>query len=235
MLPEPPTPPAFRVEGVHKHYRLTGHDIPVLQGVDLTVPTGEWTALTGPSGCGKTTLLHLLGALDQPSSGSIHCLGTAYSKLGRRARSLLRRRTIGYIFQAYNLLPELSALENVYLPGLQYGADKARVRSRALDLLERFGLGHRLQHRPQELSGGEQQRVAVARALVNDPAVILADEPTGNLDAEAGAGIIGILRELHREGRTIVMVTHDLALAGKADRVLRIREGAVEPCDREVA
>ena len=221
--------PAYEVSGLCKTYTLENHRIPVLTGVDLGIARGEWVSLVGPSGSGKTTLLHLLGALDRPTSGEIRCFGQEFGALSRRSRAVLRRTALGLVFQSYHLFPELNALENVMLPGLHWGRDRGAVRERAADLLTSFGLGHRLRHRPQELSGGEQQRVGLARALINQPAVILADEPTGNLDATAGKQITDLLRGLHDEGKTIVMVSHDLGLAAVADRVLRLQNGqAVE-------
>ena len=247
-------PLAFETKDLRKEYRLEDHVIPVLTGVDLSIPCGEWTALVGPSGSGKTTLLHLLGALDRPSGGVVCCRGVRYgveaaappraweclwlrpvwtrvleTMRESKEKTRLRRETVGFVFQAYYLLPELSALENVMLPGLHWGRDKKALRARARTLLESFGLSSRLRHRPQELSGGEQQRVAMARALVNDPEIILADEPTGNLDARTGEEILRILCELHRRGKTIVMVTHDPSLARAADRVLALEAGRVVP------
>lgn len=247
-------PLAFEAANLRKEYRLEGHAIPVLTGVDLSIPCGEWTVLVGASGSGKTTLLHLLGALDEPTEGTVSCRGTRYgvervaarpawewlwmrpvwTRMLSKARdsktkARLRRESIGFVFQAYHLLPELSALENVMLPGLHWGSDKKALRARARTLLDSFGLSDRSRHRPQELSGGEQQRVAMARALVNDPDIILADEPTGNLDARTGEEIVGILRELHQSGKTIVMVTHDPSLARAADRVLALEAGRVVP------
>ncbi|MBN2452110.1 MAG: ABC transporter ATP-binding protein [Lentisphaeria bacterium] len=215
---------------LHRHFRLEKHRIDVLQGASFLVAEGEWVALVGRSGCGKTTLLHLLGGLDRPSSGEIVCRGLAYSRLDAQARAALRRRHFGFVFQSYHLFPELSAHENVMLPALQWRRDRQAARQRAAELLAGFGLAQRLRHRPQELSGGEQQRVALARALMNEPDVILADEPTGNLDVTAAREIIAILQGLHRERRkTIVMVTHDLRLAALADRILVIREGRAHP------
>ncbi|OPZ29740.1 MAG: Lipoprotein-releasing system ATP-binding protein LolD [Lentisphaerae bacterium ADurb.BinA184] len=253
--------PAFRVEGVAKDYWLGRHAISVLRAVDLSVEQGEWIALVGASGSGKTTLLHLLGALEKPTRGTVACLGRRLAPpplaplaSGRRPAWLFRtacewRRSvciarqarfrgarIGYVFQAYHLLPELSALENAALPALARAVTRRRAHAHAAELLTEFGLGHRLHHRPQELSGGEQQRVALARALVNAPSILLADEPTGNLDAEASGQIMDILRGLHRErGMTIVMVTHDLRLAARAQRILRLRDGCVEAAPQEAS
>lgn len=217
--------PAIETVGLHKDFRLEGHTIPVLKGVDLCVASREWVALVGPSGSGKTTLLHLLGALDVPTGGRVAWFGDAYQGMSAGRRARLRRDTLGMVFQAYHLFPELNAFENVMLPGLHWGRDKAAVRATARRLLDEFGLGDRLRHRPRELSGGEQQRVALARALVNEPRILLADEPTGNLDADAGRVIIDIFSKLHQSGKTIVMVTHDRDLAREGNRVLRLHEG----------
>jgi predicted ABC-type transport system involved in lysophospholipase L1 biosynthesis ATPase subunit len=223
-------PPVFEVRDLHRHFRLEKHRIEVLRGVSFTVAAGEWVALVGRSGSGKTTLLHLLGGLDRPNSGDVVCLGQSDRGMGERQRTGLRLRHIGHVFQSYHLFPELNAHENVVLPALHWGWDRRKARTRAAELLDRFGLGERLRHRPQELSGGEQQRVALARALMNEPDIILADEPTGNLDIAAGKEIVGLLEELHKAaGKTLVMVTHDLDLAGRADRTLVMRAGQAVP------
>ena len=220
----------FSLRDVRKDYHVDGHVVRVLKGIDLDIAQGEWTALVGCSGSGKTTLLHLLGALDIPSGGSVSFHGRDYTKLSGRAKAMLRRREIGYVFQSYHLMPELTAWENVQLPALLWRSNRHSVRRRAAELLRAFGLGHRLEHRPQELSGGEQQRVALARALIHEPRAILADEPTGNLDAAATADIVRILERLHRdEGKTIVMVTHDKDLAASADRIFELQDGQALP------
>lgn len=222
--------PVFESVQLCKSYHLERHEIPVLKGVDLQIHAGEWTAFVGRSGSGKTTLLHLLGALDEPSSGGVRCRNRDYSALSPGQKAMLRRDEIGYVFQSYHLFPELNAQENVMLPALQWGWNRKAARARAAELLAEFGLEQRLRHRPQELSGGEQQRVALARALINSPDIILADEPTGNLDVTASKEIIAILQRLHdKASKTIVMVTHDLALAKLADRVLLIRDGVAVP------
>jgi ABC-type lipoprotein export system ATPase subunit len=215
--------PSFELCGVVKTYRMGQHRVEVLRGVSATVHSGEWVALVGASGSGKTTLMHLMGGLDRPTAGAVRCMGR---RLSGATATRLRKRHIGYVFQSYHLLPELSALENVALPALGWGDARARSVRRARELLARFGLADRLRHRPLELSGGEQQRVAVARALVNDPDIILADEPTGNLDAGAAATIMDILQGLHQDdGKTVVMVTHDPECAARAQRVLTLEEG----------
>ena len=222
--------PVFQALDLHRHFRLEKHRIEVLRGVSFNVARGEWLALVGRSGSGKTTLLHLLGGLDRPSTGDIICLGQSFGAMTEPQRTALRLHHLGHVFQRYHLFPELNAHENVVLPALHWGWDRQRAYARAAELLGSFGLGKRLRHRPQELSGGEQQRVALARALMNEPGIILADEPTGNLDVAAGKEIIALLEELHKvAGKTIVIVTHDLDLAQRADRTLVMREGRAVP------
>ena len=215
-----------------KTYRKASLEIPVLRGVDLEVREGEFLAIIGQSGSGKSTLLHLLGTLDAPTSGEVHFEGHRIDNLPAISRDILRNRHFGMIFQFYHLLPELSTLENVLLPLMigqsvlgYYRQRREHVR-KAKQLLDTVGLSHRLKHRPRELSGGEMQRAAIARALISEPDVLLADEPTGNLDQETGQGIMDILRSLN-DGRnlTIVMVTHDGAIARRADRVVRLVAG----------
>jgi putative ABC transport system ATP-binding protein len=213
----------YEIRALHKEFRLAGTVVKVLCDLQFSIPRGQWTALVGPSGSGKTTLLHLLGGLDRPSAGTVVFDGLDLAKLSSRRLTALRRQRIGFVFQAYHLFPELSAWENAALPALHWGAARDDAYARARQWLERFGLGQRLEHRPQELSGGEQQRVAIARALINDPELILADEPTGNLDADAAEGIMDILAELHAErGKSLVMVTHDQKLAQRADERIRL-------------
>ena len=230
--PAPAAPvPVFEVDGLRKIFTLEGHAITVLAGVAFTVREGEWVAILGPSGSGKTTLLQLLGSLDRPTAGDIRFRGVPYSRLSRGRLARLRLEEIGFVFQSYHLFPELNALENVMLPAMQWGRNREETRRRAVALLTEFGLPDRLVHRPRELSGGEQQRVALARALMNRPGVLLADEPTGNLDAASGADIIRIFRRLHDEERkTIVMVTHDLDMAVHADTILMMENGRALPC-----
>ncbi|UCD75264.1 MAG: ABC transporter ATP-binding protein [Phycisphaerales bacterium] len=220
---------------VRKTYRMGRVDVPVLKGASLEVEAGEWIAVLGASGSGKSTLLHLLGDLDQadPGGGEIRFAGRHVIQNSQRARNRYRNRSIGFVFQFYHLLPELNVLENTLLPALVglsrlgYYAQRSELRSTARELLESFGLGHRLKHRPRELSGGERQRVAIARALMNKPTVLLADEPTGNLDEETGKGILDLLAEQHASGLTIVMVTHDPDIAARADRVVTLHDGRV--------
>jgi len=202
----------------------------VLQGVDLVVSAGEFVSIIGPSGSGKTTLLGLLAGLDRPTRGTVRLLGQDLGALTEDGRARLRVEKVGFVFQTFHLLPTLTALENVLVP-LELrggGANGKAMRERAVSLLERVGLGARLDHYPSQLSGGEQQRVAVARAFANEPQVLFADEPTGNLDAETGRGVVELLLELNREsGATVVLVTHDLELAARGDRVVRLAGGRV--------
>ncbi|MFO0905413.1 MAG: ABC transporter ATP-binding protein [Pirellulales bacterium] len=221
--------------GVKKAYSKGPVSIPVLRGVDFSIRPGEFTAIVGQSGSGKSTLLHLLGTLDAPDEGEIHLGGVRIDNLPARQRDQIRNRRFGMIFQFYHLLPELTTLENVLTPLMitqgawSYFTKRRENRRRAEELLEMVGLGHRLTHRPRELSGGEMQRAAIARALIANPEVLLADEPTGNLDRQTGREIMALLRTLNAEHRlTIVMVTHDLAIAAQADRTVRLAEGLVE-------
>ncbi len=220
---------------VEKAYRKGEHKIPVLRGVDIEVRRGEFVSIVGQSGSGKSTLLHLLGLLDGPDVGEVTLYDQRIDDLPPRSRDELRNRVFGFIFQFYHLLPELSVLENVLTPlmirhsVLSYWKSRRIFQQEARELLERVGLGHRLTHRPSELSGGEMQRAAIARALVGSPEVLLADEPTGNLDAETGAGIMELLRSLNgRNDLTIIMVTHDESIAQQAHRVVRLAEGRLE-------
>ena len=220
---------------LHKSYRKGPFEVPVLRGVSMSVRRGEFLAIVGPSGCGKSTLLHLLGTLDAPDRGEIHYAGRRIDNLPAAGRDALRNRQFGMIFQFYHLLPELSTLENVLMPLMithgvwSYLRHRRRHARRAKELLEMVGLSHRLRHRPRELSGGEMQRVAIARALVAQPDLLLADEPTGNLDQASGQEVIQILRTLNRQQNlTIVMVTHDRAIADQADRIVRLAGGRIE-------
>jgi lipoprotein-releasing system ATP-binding protein len=225
----------MRATGLRKSYRKGKVEIPVLNGVDFEVWEGEFQAIVGTSGSGKSTLLHLLATLDQPDDGEIFFEGNRIDNLPAKSRDILRNRYIGIVFQFYHLLPELSALENVLMPlMIRYGFTKYMLgrrknRLRAKELLDKVGLSHRLKHRPRELSGGEMQRVAIARALIADPQLLLADEPTGNLDRQAGDEVMEILRDLNREqGLTVVMVTHDETIAAQADRTIHLVEGRVQ-------
>ena len=218
-----------------KSYRKGPLGIPVLQGIDMTVRKGEFLAIVGQSGCGKSTLLHLLGTLDQPDAGEVHFDGHRIDNLPGASRDLLRNRHFGMIFQFYHLLPELTTLENVLTPALiaestlTYWLRRRHHRQRAMELMELVGIADRAKHRPGELSGGEMQRAAIARALLAQPRVLLADEPTGNLDRATGEQIMQMLRQLNREQKlTIVMVTHDPWIAEQADRVVRLVEGRIQ-------
>jgi putative ABC transport system ATP-binding protein len=216
-----------RAEDVRRDYRLGDDVVHAVRGVTLTIESGEWAAIVGPSGCGKSTLLNLLGAIDTPSSGRVLVNDRDISSLGDREATQFRLREVGFVFQRFYLVPALSALENIELPLAEAGLAKASRRARAMEVLAYVGLAERARHRPSQLSGGEQQRVAIARALANRPAMLLADEPTGELDARTGAEIIGLLSRLNREGTTVVVVTHDEELAGAAGRVVHMRDGVV--------
>jgi len=225
---EGPLPPAVETEDLSRVYGQGETEVRALDGVSLRIESGEMAAIMGPSGSGKSTLLHLLGALETPSEGTIALAGRRFESLGDRELTLLRRETIGFVFQFFNLLPALSAEENVVLPGLIAGRRDPATRARAVELLERVGLGPRRHHLPSELSGGEQQRVSIARALLLEPELVLADEPTGNLDSRSSGEILALLAELNRaENHTIVMVTHDPAAAATAGRVVFLRDGQV--------
>ncbi len=221
--------------GLNKSYWKGKNEVAVLRGVDLEIERGELVAVVGASGSGKSTLLHLLGLLDAPDQGQVFLEGKRIDDQPDRDRDLMRNRTFGFIFQFYHLLPELTALENVLMPQLirhgirSYWGERRRLRHEGEELLRRVGLGHRLNHRPSELSGGEMQRAAIARALAGQPAVLLADEPTGNLDAASGQEVLELLRDLNREhGLTMILVTHDQHIANQADRVVRLVEGRIE-------
>jgi putative ABC transport system ATP-binding protein len=214
--------------GLEKAYQLEEQTVHALRGVDIDVATGDYVAIVGPSGCGKSTLLQLLGGIDTPTAGTVQLLGTRLDTLDDRALTRLRLMRLGFVFQRFHLLPVLSAAENVELPMAEAGIPVARRRERARELLEYVGLGARSRHRATQLSGGEMQRVAIARALANQPAVILADEPTGELDAATGREILGLFRRLNREGTTLVVVTHDDRLAAEAGRVIRMLDGRID-------
>ena len=215
-------------EGLTKRYRSGPREVTVLDGVDLRVEANEFVAVVGPSGSGKTTLLGLLAGLDRPTSGTVRLDGVDLGTLDEDGRARLRAEKVGFVFQTFQLLPTLTALENVLVPLELAGAADDRARERAVSLLERVGLGDRLHHYPAQLSGGEQQRVAIARAFANEPRILFADEPTGNLDAETGATIVELLFELNRAlTTTVVLVTHDMALASRAGRVIRIAGGRI--------
>jgi putative ABC transport system ATP-binding protein len=215
------------LDRVSRTFAMERVQVHALQDVSLEVQQGEFVAIVGPSGSGKSTMMNIVGCLDRPSSGTYRLAGTPVASLDDDGLARLRSRTIGFVFQSYNLLPRTSALDNVATPLLYQGVGRRERVARARNALERLGLGDRLDHEPSELSGGQQQRVAVARAIVSDPALILADEPTGNLDSASGRDVLAVLHELHASGRTIVLITHDADVAAAADRQVHIRDGRI--------
>jgi putative ABC transport system ATP-binding protein len=219
--------PIISLERVSRVYAMGHVDVPALVDVSLDVEPGEFVAIVGPSGSGKSTMMHILGCLDRPSAGSYRLAGTPVGDLDDDSLARVRSRTIGFVFQSYNLLPRTTALDNVATPLLYQGIGRTERQRRAREALERLGLGDRLHHEPTELSGGQQQRVAVARAIVTEPALILADEPTGNLDSHTGAEVMRLLRELNDAGRTVVLITHDADVAAAADRQVHLLDGRI--------
>ncbi len=222
-----PEAPILVATGVTKVYRTNALEVHALRGVDLTIGRGQFLAVMGPSGSGKTTLLNCLSGLDDIDSGSVVVDGADIHAMADAKRTAHRARSMGFIFQSFNLIPVLSAVENVELPLLLTGVKAATARERAGRMLDRVGLHERHEHRPSELSGGEQQRVAVARALVGEPAIVWADEPTGNLDSQMAASILDLLREVNAAGQTIVVVTHDPGIGGAARRLVRMQDGGI--------
>jgi putative ABC transport system ATP-binding protein len=220
--------PVIDLAGITKTYVMGSQPVPAVRGVSLAIGAGEFTALMGPSGSGKSTLMNIVGCLDVPTSGTYHLAGQDVSRMNEAELAQVRNRRIGFVFQQFNLLSSMTAQRNVELPLLYAGCARGERRERAQAALARVGLADRTHHRPGELSGGQQQRVAVARALVTDPDLILADEPTGNLDSASAADILGLLTELWGQGRTIVLITHDAEVAGSAQRVVRIRDGRLQ-------
>ena len=221
------TTPLISLQRVSRIYDMGHISVPALDDVSLDIHDGEFVAIVGPSGSGKSTMMHILGCLDRPTAGSYVLAGTPVATLDDDGLARLRSQTIGFVFQSYNLLPRTTALDNVATPLLYQGVGRSERARRALAALERLGLADRVGHEPTELSGGQQQRVAVARALVTEPALILADEPTGNLDSHSGADVLALFRELHRSGRTIVLITHDSEVADAADRQIHLRDGQI--------
>jgi len=220
--------PILRLNDVGKVYATGSVAVEALHEVSMQVDRGEYVAIMGPSGSGKSTLMHILGCLDVPTTGSYDLAGEDVSTMSEAALATVRNRQIGFVFQQFNLLASLPAWRNVELPLCYSGMARAERKERAINALERVGLGDRVEHRPGELSGGQQQRVAVARALVTDPALILADEPTGNLDSHSSADVLALFTELHDQGRTIVLITHEPAVAASAQRIVRILDGQVD-------
>jgi putative ABC transport system ATP-binding protein len=218
----------IKLQDIGKRYVIGSEEIFALRGVDLEIYKGEFVALMGPSGSGKSTLMNILGCLDTPTKGTYILNGTDVSNLNDNELAEIRNKEIGFVFQTFNLLPRSSSLENVALPLVYAGIAKEARTKRAIETLESVGLGNRMYHKPNELSGGQRQRVAVARALVNNPAIILADEPTGNLDTKTSIEIMGLIEEIHRKGNTIILVTHEEDIAKHAHRIVRMRDGAIE-------
>ncbi|PSW04401.1 ABC transporter ATP-binding protein [Photobacterium lipolyticum] len=216
-----------QLEGISKHYKSGDDDVYALDGISLTINKGEFLSILGPSGSGKSTLMNVLGCLDKPSSGHYQLDDSDVSALSRNELAAIRNNKIGFVFQSFNLLEYATALENVALPLVYSGVSAKIRRAKAAELLKRVGLGERMNHKPNQLSGGQKQRVAIARALVNDPQIILADEPTGALDSKSGAEIEALFNELHQEGCTLIIVTHDNALARRTKRIINIKDGKV--------
>jgi putative ABC transport system ATP-binding protein len=225
----------IKLQNVSKIYRSGAFAVAALRDVSLTVDRGEYVSIMGQSGSGKSTLMHILGCLDVPTDGSYWLAGEDVGEMDEVALSERRNQHIGFVFQQFNLLPSLSAWRNVELPLIYAGIGRSERRERAITALERVDLGDRIDHRPNELSGGQQQRVAIARALVGDPALILADEPTGALDSRSARDVLGLLHELHEAGRTLMVITHDGEVARQAERTVRIRDGLLVPADEVVS
>lgn len=220
------------IKGITKTYVMGEQMVKALRGVTLQIAKGEYVALMGPSGSGKSTLMNMLGCLDTPSSGTYVLNGSDVSRMSDDDLAEIRNKEIGFVFQTFNLIPRISALDNVALPLIYAGVSSGRRRARAQEVLESVGLGTRVHHKPNELSGGQRQRVAVARALVNSPSIILADEPTGNLDSKTSIEIMGLFEEIHRKGNTVILVTHEPDIAAHAHRIVRLRDGVIESDER---
>jgi len=219
----------IKIQDVWKKYEMdSAEPLVVLKGINLNIQTGEFIAVTGPSGSGKSTMAHIIGALDKPSWGEVYLKNKSIAKMSESSLAFLRGKTVGFVFQQFNLLPTLTALENVMLPMEIISKSESYAKERAQKLLESLGLGDRLNHKPNQLSGGQQQRVAIARALANDPEVILADEPTGNLDTKSGQFVMDFLEKMNEQGKTIVLITHEMELVKYASRVIHLRDGRIE-------
>jgi len=231
----------LKAEGLHKSYRMGATEVKVLKGVNLSVKKGEFVAIVGASGSGKSTLLHILGALDKPTRGVVTFEKRDISRLRAGELNRLRNRKVGFVFQFYHLLDELTVLENVFLPAMTaksiigWLACRRQAKNRAKELLAQMGLAERIRHKPYQLSGGERQRVAIGRALMNEPRLLLADEPTGNLDSATGNGILEVLEKLNKAGQTIVMVTHDERIAQRAGRIVTLVDGKIEHKTSEIS
>ncbi|CAO81722.1 ABC transporter, ATP-binding protein [Candidatus Cloacimonas acidaminovorans str. Evry] len=217
----------IKTENIVKDYILGKIKVRALNGIDLQIQKGEFVAIMGPSGSGKSTLMHILGCLDSPTDGTYYLDDVLVSKMPKASLAAVRNRKIGFVFQSFNLLPHLNILKNVELPLMYGGMSKRKRTAKAKEVLQNVGLGDRLKHKPGELSGGQRQRVAIARAIVNDPSILLADEPTGNLDSQSGGDILEIFTELHSQGNTVIIVTHDQAIASRAERIIKIKDGKI--------
>lgn len=218
----------IKLEDLKKNYKMGSVDICALKGIDMEILEGEFVSIMGPSGCGKSTLLNVLGCLDKPTEGKYYLNGCDISLLDDDTLSDMRCNYLGFVFQSYNLIPQLSVVENIEIPLYYQGVSPNESRKKAIEMASRVGLEERLYHKPTELSGGQQQRVGIGRALVNNPLVILADEPTGNLDSKSGKEIMDIFIELHTQGKTIIMVTHDENIARYGERIIRLKDGLIE-------
>lgn len=217
----------LKLINISKKYQMDGLSVQALNNINLIINEKELVSIVGPSGCGKSTLMHIIGCLDRPSAGEIYFKGKNISKMSDNELAFLRNREIGFVFQAFNLLSRTSALQNVALPLIYSGVSERKRIEKAKKQLELFGLGDRIYHHPNQLSGGQQQRVAIARALITEPSIILADEPTGNLDSKSGKEIINLLKKLNQGGKTVIIVTHDLTLASEAKRVIAMKDGEI--------